>query len=172
MTLLATHVLTSLIALALGALTVQGLIAGRSHSTLTAWFLAMTALTCISGLLLPLTGVTPPVAVAILALVVVSVAAYARFGARAAGARAVIFAITTVVTEYFNTLVLVAQAFKHVPPLTRLAPTGAEPPVAITQLIVLAAFVVLGVVAARRFPADRAGSVVGSRGATTHGASG
>ena len=52
---------------------------------------------------------------------------------------------------YLNVFVLVVQAFQKVPPLKVLAPNGSEPPFAITQGIVLLVFVVLTVMAARRF---------------------
>jgi hypothetical protein len=52
---------------------------------------------------------------------------------------------------YLNVFVSVVQAFQKVPFLRALAPTGSEPPFAITQLLVLAGFIALGVVAARLF---------------------
>jgi hypothetical protein len=45
----------------------------------------------------------------------------------------------------------VAQAFSKVPALHELAPNQTEPPFAIAQGLLLAAFVVLGVLAAKRF---------------------
>jgi hypothetical protein len=165
MTLVAIHVLISLLALATGAVVVQGLLAGQSRSGWIAWFLATTALTCVSGLLLPFSAVTPAVAVGILTLVLVAVAAVAFFGAKAAGHWAAIFVISTVVTQYFNSLVLVAQAFKHVPALYQLAPKGTEPPVTVAQGIVLALFVGLGILAVRRLRANRSGEAHAPQGA-------
>src|SRR5438105_2195560 len=52
---------------------------------------------------------------------------------------------------YLNVFVAVVQAFQKLPLLRTLAPTGSEPPFAITQLLVLAGFIALGVIAARRF---------------------
>jgi hypothetical protein len=43
--------------------------------------------------------------------------------------------------------------FVHVPALNTLAPTQAEPPILVTQVIVLALFVVFAIVAAIRFRA-------------------
>jgi hypothetical protein len=45
----------------------------------------------------------------------------------------------------------VVQAFDKFPVLARLAPTQSEPPFWIVQLMVLVLFVVLGLLAARRF---------------------
>lgn len=52
---------------------------------------------------------------------------------------------------YLNGFVGVVQAFLKSPALTRLAPNQTEAPFVIAQLAVLALFIVLIVVAARRF---------------------
>jgi len=46
-----------------------------------------------------------------------------------------------------------------VPALKALAPTQSEPPFLGTQVVVMLAFVVLGVLAAKRFPAEAAHAV-------------
>jgi hypothetical protein len=46
---------------------------------------------------------------------------------------------------------LFAQLFQKVPALKALAPTQSEPPFALTQLVVLALFVLLTIVAAFKF---------------------
>jgi hypothetical protein len=56
-----------------------------------------------------------------------------------------------VVALDFNCFVLVVQSFEKVPALKALAPTQAEPPFAIAQLLVLALFVYAETQAARRF---------------------
>ncbi|MEI7688139.1 MAG: hypothetical protein WCL32_24305, partial [Planctomycetota bacterium] len=53
-----------------------------------------------------------------------------------------------------NVFVLIIQTFLKVPALHDLAPTQSEPPFAVTQLVVLLAFVVLGVVATLKFRGD------------------
>jgi hypothetical protein len=45
----------------------------------------------------------------------------------------------------------VVQAFQKIPPLTALAPTQSEGPFIVAQSLVFIAFVVLGIVAAKRF---------------------
>jgi hypothetical protein len=47
--------------------------------------------------------------------------------------------------------VLIFQAFLKVPALTALAPTQSEPPFKLTQIVVLAIFVLLGLIAMWRF---------------------
>jgi hypothetical protein len=55
------------------------------------------------------------------------------------------------VALYLNVFVGVVQAFQKLPFLKPLAPTQSEPPFLITQLVVLALFVGLTVVAVLRF---------------------
>jgi hypothetical protein len=50
--------------------------------------------------------------------------------------------------------VLVAQMFLKIPGLKALAPTGSEPPFLTTQVGIMLIFIVLGVFAAKRFPAE------------------
>jgi hypothetical protein len=52
---------------------------------------------------------------------------------------------------YLNCFVLVAQLFMKVPALKALAPTQKEPPFLVAQLIVLAVFIGLTILAAKRF---------------------
>ena len=59
--------------------------------------------------------------------------------------------ITAMISFYFNAFVLIAQSFLKVPALHALAPTGSEPPFAVVQSIVLMAFIVLTVLAVKKF---------------------
>jgi hypothetical protein len=63
----------------------------------------------------------------------------------------VVYVIGMTLSLYFNVFVLVAQAFLKIASLHALAPNGSEPPFAIAQGVVLLAFVVIGLVATRRF---------------------
>jgi len=56
-----------------------------------------------------------------------------------------------VLALYLNCFVAVVQSFEKIAPLRALAPTQSEPPFAIAQLAVLALFVGLGILAAKRF---------------------
>ena len=64
--------------------------------------------------------------------------------------------VCAVVALYLNVFVAVVQAFEKVPALKAMAPTQSEPPFLVTQLAVLALFIALAIVAAKKF---RAGSV-------------
>jgi len=59
----------------------------------------------------------------------------------------VVYASGVVAATYLNSFVLVVQLFRRVPDLSALAPTQSEPAFALAQLVVLAAFVWLGVAA-------------------------
>ena len=76
---------------------------------------------------------------------------YARYTRQLAGAWRRTYAVTAMIALYLNVFVLVAQLFMKVPALKALAPTQSEPPFKMTQLVVLAIFVVLGVFATLRF---------------------
>jgi hypothetical protein len=52
---------------------------------------------------------------------------------------------------YFNFFVLVVMSFRCVPALHALAPTESDPPFQQTQLVVLVLFILLGIIAVRRF---------------------
>jgi hypothetical protein len=56
-----------------------------------------------------------------------------------------------VISLYFNVFVAIVQSFEKIPALHAMAPTQTEPPFKLTQLVVLALFIVLGIVAAIRF---------------------
>lgn len=59
--------------------------------------------------------------------------------------------VGAVVALYLNVFVGVVQAFQNVPVLKASAPTQSEPPFLLAQLVVLAIFVALAIIAAIRF---------------------
>jgi hypothetical protein len=67
-----------------------------------------------------------------------------------------VYVVSAAIALYFNVFVLIVQLFEKVPALKALAPTQASPPFKITQLIVLALFVILTIAATVKFrPAAR-----------------
>ena len=62
-----------------------------------------------------------------------------------------------------NCFVLIAQLFLRLPALMALAPAGNEPPFGVTQLLVLAIFVLLGRVAVKGFGAEPSVAGVATR---------
>jgi hypothetical protein len=77
----------------------------------------------------------------------------ARYALHLAGVWRRIYVVTAVLALYLNFFVLVVQSFLKVPALNALAPTQSEPPFLVAQVVVVAAFIALGVLAWRRFHA-------------------
>jgi hypothetical protein len=62
-----------------------------------------------------------------------------------------IYVVCATMALYLNVFVLVVQGFQKVPALAALAPTQSEPPFLVAQVLVLALFVVLGLLAVKKF---------------------
>jgi len=153
------HVIISLIAIVSGLIALFGMIAGKRLDGMNGLFLTTTVLTSVTGFGFPIHSVTPAVILGILSLVVLAIGLFARYARHLAGGWRRTYVITASIALYFNCFVLVVQSFMKVPALHALAPTQKEPPFAIAQLIVLVLFVVLSVVAARKFRSEAAGAV-------------
>jgi hypothetical protein len=83
------------------------------------------------------------------------VALYAIYGKKLFGPWRKVYVATAVAALYLNFFVAIAQSFNKFAYLNKFAPTGSEPPFAITQGIVLIGFIILGVAAVRRYrPVD------------------
>jgi hypothetical protein len=145
------HVAISLIALVTGLIALIGWLTGSFSRGWTALFLVTLILTSVTGFPLPPFGLDPPRMVGILSLILLAIAVLAIYVFKAGGAWRWIFLITAITALYFDAFVGVIQAFAKLPFLHELAPNGSEPPFVIAQVVVLAIFVVLGVLALRLF---------------------
>jgi hypothetical protein len=145
------HVVVSLFGILSGVVVLYGMLTGWSAGIWTALFLLTTILTSATGFPLPPFGFDPPRAVGILSLVLLAFALIALYAFHLAGLWRWIYVFGAVAALYLNVFVLVAQAFMKVAPLHALAPNGSEPPFLVVQVIVLVAFVGLGVLAGLRF---------------------
>jgi hypothetical protein len=145
------HVLLSLIGIFSGFIVMFGLLAAKPLDGWTAVFLATTVLTSVTGFFFPYHGFLPSHAIGIISLIMLAVAIFARYGRHLAGPWRRTYVITAMISLYLNVFVLIVQLFRKVPALNAMAPTQSEPPFKITQLVVLAIFVVLTVVTAIRF---------------------
>ena len=92
-----------------------------------------TVVTSTTGFLLPFHKLLPSHILGLIPLVVLAVA------------------ITATIALYLNGFVLVAQLFLKVPALQAMAPKGSEPPFLISQIVVMAVFVVLTIAAVIKF---------------------
>jgi hypothetical protein len=145
------HVLISLVGIASGFVVVLGLISGKHLPRWTDVFLVSTILTSLTGFLFPFKGITPGIVLGILSLVVLAFAALARYVGNFSGAWRGTYVVSAHLALYFNFFVFIVQAFQKIPALKALAPTQSELPFKLTQILVLAGFVVLSVLAFKRF---------------------
>ena len=137
------HVVISMLAIFAGFIVVGGLFASAPLPGWTAFFLLMTILTSVTGFLFPFKTVTPAIVVGVIA------------SHRLAGRWRTVYVAGAIASLYLNVFVFIAQSFQKVSFVHPYAPTGAEPPFLISQGVTLVAFVILGVMAARRFHPGR-----------------
>lgn len=145
------HLIISMIAIGLGFIVAGGLLASNRMPGWTLWFLVLTILTNATGFLFPFTKILPSHVVAIISLVLLAVAVYALYGKDLSGVWRAVYVVTAMLALWFNVFVLIAQSFQKVALLNVYAPTGAEPPFAITQGIVLVFFIGLIILGIKRF---------------------
>ncbi len=145
------HVALSLIGIAAGIIVLFGWLADVRLPGWTALFLSTTVLTSVTGFGFPFSTLLPSHIVGIISLIVLAVALYALYGAHLSGAWRWIYLVTATIALYLNVFVLIVQAFIKIPALNALAPTQAEAPFVATQGAALVAFVVLALLASRRF---------------------
>jgi hypothetical protein len=152
------HVVISLLGIFSGFVVLFGLLAGKRLDGWTKFFLVTTVATSVTGFFFPVHHFMPSHAVGIISLLVLAVAIYARCARHLAGAWRKIYVVGAAIALYLNVFVGIVQAFEKIPALKAMAPTQSEPPFKFTQLVVLALFVVLAIVAAVRFRDEPAGA--------------
>lgn len=145
------HVVLSLVGVISGLIAVCGIIQGRKVEGWLLTFFVTTVLTSVTGFGFAFTTLLPSHVFGTVSLVVLAVALFGRYAFLLAGPWRWIYAVGIVLSLYLNVFVLIVQLFQKVPALHALAPTQSEPPFAVVQLIVLIAFVALGVSAVRKF---------------------
>lgn len=145
------HVIISLIGIGSGLVVLYGLLVGKRLDGVTAIFLLSTVLTSVTGFFFPFEHLLPSHIVGIISLVLLALAILARYSFHLDGVWRSTYVVSAVLALYLNCFVLVAQAFLKAPALHALAPNGKESPFLVTQLILLALFVVLAILAAKRF---------------------
>lgn len=145
------HTVISLVGILSGFVVLFGLLGNSRMDGWTALFLIATVATSATGFLFPFHGFGPPHYVGMISLVVLLLAIIARYPMHLKGGWRKTYVITAVIALYFNCFVGVVQAFQKIPALHALAPKGNEPPFAAAQLVVLVLFVVLGIMAGKRF---------------------
>jgi hypothetical protein len=147
----ASHVVLSLIGLLSGVFVVRNLFASRTPPGITALFLTTTIATCVGGFLFRSTQVGLGHVVGAVSLAVLLPTVLALYGFRLAGPARWIYALGATAALYLNMVIAVAQVFAKVAFLRPLAPSLAAPAFLLAQFAVLTLFIILGVIATRRF---------------------
>jgi len=146
------HVLISLVGIASGLIVLERFFRNRTLGVSNLVFLITTILTSVTGFLFPFkTFGSPAHIVGIISLAILAIALFALYAGNLVGPWRWIYVSTAMVALYLNVFVAVVQSFLKIGRLHALAPTGSEPPFAITQGVVLLLFVAMGVVALMRF---------------------
>jgi hypothetical protein len=145
------HVLISFIGIGSGIAVMYGFLRAKASGGITAVFLTSTVLTSLTGFGFRIEHLTPGLIVGGLSLVVLAIAIVAGYGQHLYGAWRWIYVVTASIALYFNIAVLIVQSFEKVPALRALAPTQKEPPFLVTQLVVMASFIVLTIAGVKRF---------------------
>jgi hypothetical protein len=144
------HVVLSLIGIGAGLMVIFALLSGTLPHGWNTLFLVTTVATSVTGFAFPFDHLLPSHKVGIISLVILAVAILARYGLHLAGAWRRVYVICAAIALYLNVFVAVTQAFLKIPALTAMAPTQAEPPFAIAQLVVLGLFAALTFVAIKK----------------------
>jgi hypothetical protein len=145
------HVIISLVGIVSGLIVLFAMFGGKRLDGMTAIFLVTTVLTSVTGFGFPFEHLLPAHIVGMISLVVLAIAILARYSLDLAGKWRATYVITAVMALYLNVFVLVVQSFLKVPALHAMAPKGNEPPFAIVQGVLLVLFIVLGILAVKRF---------------------
>ena len=145
------HTLISLVALFAGFVVLFGLLTGNRIDSWTNWFLISAVATTVTGFFFPFHGITPAIKLGIISLVVLVITIYARYAKHLTGAWRWIYVVGASLALYFNVFVAIVQSFEKIPALKAIAPTQSEPPFKLSQLVALALFVLLTLVAVIRF---------------------
>jgi hypothetical protein len=145
------HVLLSLIGIVSGIVVALAMLGSSRLPVLTAIFLLTTVATSATGFFFHFASFGPPEIIGVISLVDLAVAILALYSYKLAGSWRWIYVATALFALYLNVFVGVVQTFQKVTFFHALAPTQAEPPFAVAQGIVLIAFIVLGIAAAKKF---------------------
>jgi hypothetical protein len=145
------HVFISLAGIGSGLIVVYGMLTRNRMDGLTVFFLATTIFTDLTGYLFPVEHILPSHIVGAISLTALAIALVARYARRMDGSWRWIYVVTAMIGLYLNVFVAVVQSFLKIPAVHALAPTQKEPPFLVVQLLVMAVFLVLGVLAVKQF---------------------
>lgn len=145
------HILCGLVGIGSGAVVLLGMLKGELFEKSAAIFLAGSLVASVTGFFFPCSHLLPTHGAAMLGIYVAAMAIPAWRMFYLVGMWSSIFALSIVVILGLDTLVAVAHAFIFMPVLRNLAPTQTESPFLVTEFVVMLVFVVLSVIAVKRF---------------------
>src|SRR3954463_6056452 len=150
------HTIISIVAIVAGFIVMFGMLKSTRPGGLTGLFLLLTILTSATGFLIPplvSDKLLPSHIIGALSLVLLAIACLALYAMKLSGSWRWIYAVTPLLSLYFNAYVLVIQSFLKIPAVTALAPGNppAGPVFAVAQGVVLVFFVLMIIGAIRRF---------------------
>jgi hypothetical protein len=145
------HVVLSLVGIFSGLIVLGGMLSGGGLPAWTFLFLLTTAATSATGFGFKFEHILPSHIVGGVSLILLALAAYARYGRGLNGHWRKVYIIGALVALYLNIFVFIAQAFQKVKVLNDWAPTQSSPPFQMTQLAVLGVFVILIILANVRY---------------------
>ena len=145
------HVLTSLAGIGSGFMVIFGFLNGKRLDGWTTIFFTTSLLSSLTGFLFPFERLLPSHILGLLSLTILTIALFARIVFELAGGWRLIYVVTAAMALYFNCFAAVVQSFAKIPVLKSKAPTQTETPFLVAQGLVLAIFVVLTYLGAKRF---------------------
>jgi hypothetical protein len=151
------HVLISLAGIGSGFVVLFGFLHGKRLDGWNVIFLTTCALTSLTGFLFPFGQLLPTHILGLLSLSAWTIAIVIRNSFGFNGWSRVVYVVAVAMALYFNCFAAVVQLFAKIPALKAIAPTRTESPYVIAQSVVLAVFVLLTYVAAKRFGIAPAG---------------
>ena len=144
------HMLISLTAAGSGFVVILGLLNRKLLDGWIAIFFTASILTVVTGFLFPFDRLLRSHVLGLLTLLVVTISVFVRVTSGLVGGWRAVYVLTLATALYFNCYAAVVQLFAKVPALKAKAPTQTEPPLMAAQFLVLAIFIVLAFVAAKR----------------------
>lgn len=145
------HLLLSLAGICSGFVCLVGLLNRKLLDGWIAIYFVTSILTVVTGFLFPFDRLLQSHILGLLSLLVLTIAVFVRVISDLEGRSRVAYVVTCAAALYFNCFAAVVQLFAKIPALKALAPAQTEPPYVAAQCVVLAVFVVLTYVAAKRF---------------------
>jgi hypothetical protein len=145
------HLAISLLGIGSGIVVLLGFFGNKRVDAPTHFFLITTILTSVTGFFLPAHRILPSRILGVLSLIALAVACVGRYSKNMQRGWLTSFVISAMTSLYFNVFVLIAQSFMKVPALHALAPNGVEPPFAVAQGVKLVLFIILTIVALKKF---------------------